>query len=58
MTFRSADVDDPGLTSFGRECEVVNVPALGCVVNGPRVKTVVGSRPMKRMRPSSATRWR
>ena len=57
ITFRSADVDDPGLATFCRECEVVNVPALGCFVDGRRVKTVVGSRPVKRLRPSSATRW-
>ena len=50
ITFRSADVDDPGLASFCRECEVVNVPALGCFVKGRRVKTMVGSRPMNVLR--------
>ena len=46
ITFRSADVDDPELATFCRECEVVNVPALGCFVDGRRVKTIVGSRPV------------
>src|SRR5688500_8206034 len=45
IAFRSADVDDPDLASFCRECEVVNVPALGCFVVGKRVKTIIGSIP-------------
>ncbi|CEF48419.1 unnamed protein product [uncultured bacterium] len=50
ITFRSADVDDPELASSCRECEVVNVPALGCFVDGRRVKTIVGSRPTSVLR--------
>ena len=50
IEFRSADVDDPDLVSFCRECEVVNVPALGCFVDGERVKTIIGAIPEDNLR--------
>ena len=50
IEFRSADVSDPDLVWFCRECEVVNVPALGCFVDGERVKTIIGAIPEDNLR--------
>src|SRR3954452_1929545 len=43
ITFQSAVVDDPELWPFYRECEVLNVPALGLFVRGKHVKTIIGT---------------
>jgi thioredoxin-like negative regulator of GroEL len=55
VAFRSVDVDDKEMADFCRECEVVNVPALGCFVDGRRVRTIIGLIPAKVLREHFAT---
>jgi thioredoxin 1 len=50
ITFRSANVEDDELAEFVQECEVNNVPALGCFKDGRLVKTVIGYRTVDALR--------
>ena len=50
IEFRSADVDDEGLSGFCQECGVVNVPAIAGFAGGRRVRLIVGSLPAESLR--------